>query len=374
MKKQIGRISILDSFRALAILAVLFYHYFTRWTFPKNNVSLYPYNDAYNYFEYGHLGVEFFFIISGFVIFFTLEKTPKFILFWKKRFIRLVPPILVASVITYIILLVLDSSQIFIESHALKNFIPSVFFISPQLLNTLTGSNDWGYIDGSYWSLWPEVQFYFLSSTIYFMNKERFVRNYMVISLLLILFNSAIKFLEAKHGFNILSDDFFYFLDLIIDKGFNILNYLAFFSLGFVFYIFYKKHQEEVATTIYEKLYFGFLVAFVLLIHGGLDEHLIIRVFYGFMIMLFLVFIYYPKYLRIFENKFLIRVGLSSYFLYLIHQNIGVVMINTFGQNFNHFGFVLPLIITIILIFISLYYSEKIDIKIGRWLKSKILG
>ena len=122
MQRQ-ERLIVLDSFRAIAILTVLMFHYFTRWTFPKNDVSLYPYNDAYDFFEYGHLGVEFFFIISGFVIYFTLEKTTGYLLFWKKRFLRLSPPILVASVLTYTVLLLFDYSGVFKNSSQIKNFI-----------------------------------------------------------------------------------------------------------------------------------------------------------------------------------------------------------------------------------------------------------
>ena len=98
-----SRIAVLDGFRALAILSVMFFHYFSRWTPPLNSISIYPYKNSYNFFQYGYLGVQFFFIISGFVIFFTLERTNYLVAFWKKRVIRLVPSIVCASIITFII-------------------------------------------------------------------------------------------------------------------------------------------------------------------------------------------------------------------------------------------------------------------------------
>ena len=125
------RIAILDGFRALAILSVLFYHFFSRWTPPINKTSLYPYSNGYNYFQYGYLGVNFFFIISGFVIFFTLENTVNFTSFWKKRSIRLLPPIITATLITFILFILFDHLNIFPSSHEVKNFIPSITFISP---------------------------------------------------------------------------------------------------------------------------------------------------------------------------------------------------------------------------------------------------
>ena len=65
------RIKILDGFRALAIISVMLFHYFSRYT----TIGLYPYKDRYDFFSLGALGVQFFFIISGFVIYFTLKKT-----------------------------------------------------------------------------------------------------------------------------------------------------------------------------------------------------------------------------------------------------------------------------------------------------------
>ena len=97
-----NRIAILDGFRAIAILSVVLYHYFDRWNDPQ-----FPYFGG-SFFHNGALGVPFFFMISGFVIYYTLENTASFKLFWKKRFIRLFPSLLIASVITYCFLLLFD--------------------------------------------------------------------------------------------------------------------------------------------------------------------------------------------------------------------------------------------------------------------------
>lgn len=371
MQRQ-ERLIVLDSFRAIAILTVLMFHYFTRWTFPKNDVSLYPYNDAYDFFEYGHLGVEFFFIISGFVIYFTLEKTTGYLLFWKKRFLRLSPPILVASVLTYTVLLLFDYSGVFKNSSQIKNFISSLTFLPPKLLGNIFGG-DWDYIDGSYWSLWPEVQFYFLSSSLFFIKKKKFSRNYIITSLVLIGLNSGVKFLSSKGNEEFVSANFFANYKLFVDEGFSLLNYLAFFSLGFVIYIFYKKKIQKKRPSNIELLYFSFLTFFVLFVHGGLDEPLIVRIFYGLMILLFLLFVYLPRYLKIFENKLLIRIGLSSYFLYLIHQNIGVLFIYNYGWSSSKTAFFLPLALTVLFVIVSIIYSEQLDKKISKWLRTKII-
>jgi len=67
--KTSSRILELDSLRGLAIIAVMLYHYTSRY------VRLYGFHNTPPFeFWYGRLGVEFFFIISGFVIFMTLSK------------------------------------------------------------------------------------------------------------------------------------------------------------------------------------------------------------------------------------------------------------------------------------------------------------
>jgi peptidoglycan/LPS O-acetylase OafA/YrhL len=55
------RIDLLDSFRFLAILSVLLYHFTIEW---KDQT---PYGNYFgSLFKYGYLGVEFFFVISDF--------------------------------------------------------------------------------------------------------------------------------------------------------------------------------------------------------------------------------------------------------------------------------------------------------------------
>ncbi len=69
-KKRIG---ILDGFRAIAIIAVMLFHYYSRWMPPGNIISLYPYGDKYNYFGHGNLGVEFFLLLADLLYFIRLN-------------------------------------------------------------------------------------------------------------------------------------------------------------------------------------------------------------------------------------------------------------------------------------------------------------
>src|SRR4051812_43348422 len=83
------RIELLDSFRFLAIILVVLFHYFYS---KRNTEGLYPYGDQYGHiFKHGNIGVQLFFKISGFVIFMTIEKCKTLKEFLVRRFIRLCP-------------------------------------------------------------------------------------------------------------------------------------------------------------------------------------------------------------------------------------------------------------------------------------------
>ncbi len=174
------RLDTLDFFRFIAILSVMLFHYYSRWNPPENTTSLYPFGAKYNFFQWGRYGVEFFFIISGFVITYTLHATNTVADFWKRRFIRLFPAMVFASLITRLLMVLLDKDNLFIQGHSLLNYLVSITFLPPVLLNRILAPLhiQGHYLSGSYWSLWPELQFYFLASLIYFSNRAKFARNF----------------------------------------------------------------------------------------------------------------------------------------------------------------------------------------------------
>ena len=87
------RIYIIDFFRFLASVMVVVYHYFSL------NQILVISPDLKNYFKYGYLGVDFFFILSGFLI--ALSITNKSIFnFLSSRIRRLYPTYWISVIIT----------------------------------------------------------------------------------------------------------------------------------------------------------------------------------------------------------------------------------------------------------------------------------
>ena len=377
MIKANSRIAILDGFRALAITTVMFFHFFSRWTPPNNAISLYPYESTYNYFEYGKLGVQFFFIISGFVIYFTLENTMDFRTFWKKRFIRLMPSIAIASIITFFVFRLFDTSNIFPASHYPENFIPSLTFIDPQVLRNIFAElninifdDNFGYLSGSYWTLWQEIQFYIYSSIIYYFNREKFKRNFLLISISLILLNYVFRHVQGSNrlGINI-SPEVLRVYSIWIRDGFSLLSHLPFFGFGVIFYILFRNVKEKLKTSLPVKACFLFLLSYI--IYSSTDWD--VRMFYLGMIAIFLFFIYLPDKISFFENSSLVSIGQCSYFLYLIHEHIGVLIINWAGRHFLFLGPIFPVMVMLLLISISIFYTNKFEFRIGNWLKRQLV-
>lgn len=348
-----NRVAILDSFRAIAILMVIFFHFFSRWT------SLYPYADDYDFFGYGKFGVHFFFMISGFVIFFTLEKTNTYKQFWLNRYIRLLPSMFFASIFTYLFFVLFDTDFLFLSSHYLKNVLVSLTFVQPDLISSLTSYRfELDYISASYWSLWVEIQFYFLAATIYFIFSKRFYVYFFLIAGTLVCVNFFLS--------NCYIDSWLIIKLKSLRSVFNLMPALPFFCLGAIFFIFYKNNGNQIKNSFFLKISFIFFITFLVL-NNWQDSRLLVLII--FFILLFFLMIYYQKSISFLDNKLLNTIGVSSYFLYLIHENIGVFLIHKNLLTTDSFYFFQPVFIIVFLIIVSVLFSKYVESNVIQFLK-----
>ena len=371
-----NRIDVLDSFRFIAIICVMLFHYYSRYIPPLNKTILYPYGNSYNYFNYGYLGVQFFFIISGFVITFTLTKTNNFLEFWKKRIIRLFPAMLFCSFLTLIVFLILDNHFLFPESHSLKNVIFSLSFISPDFINEFQFFKLYNleYSNGSYWSLWPEIQFYFVASCIYFIHKKNYVLNITLFTLFVWLVNYII----LRVLWNVQSTNRLHLnLDLnsiaIFKKWtevvFNYINYSFFFVLGVLFFQLHS--QKKNLTTLF---FIIILISARFYFYFELSQKDINPIYIlGLMIIVFISFSFFPNIYKYLSGKLLAKIGVASYSLYLIHEHIGVLLINKYASIFGKFNFLFPIIIIIIMIIFSMILYKYVEKPIGIYMKNRFV-
>tara|TARA_B100000787_G_scaffold140302_1_gene109268 strand:- start:368 stop:2260 length:1893 start_codon:yes stop_codon:yes gene_type:complete len=197
-----------------------------------------------NYFNGGYIGVDIFFVISGYVISQSLlkihETKKKFIdtskLFFKKRILRIVPAIVVLTLVSIIFFKI-----IFIEKHYLA-FLKSIFYSNVFLSNFFFWSES-GYfgLENLFkpllhtWSLSVEIQVYLvLPLLLFFLLKKRYL---LFISTILIIIFLSIFFGEVfiNRPF-VYFFPFFRFHEFLL--GAFIFYYLNFLSKKKVSYLF----------------------------------------------------------------------------------------------------------------------------------------
>lgn len=156
------RFKLLDGLRLLAAIAVIAYHYLgfqhSRWGMPVNE----KFQFLSGFAAYGGLGVQLFFIISGFVILMSSwgKTIPQFI---ASRVSRLYPAYWV-SVLASVLLLG------FITHGTIKKIT-----LEQVLVNLTMTQSGFGVdrIEGVYWTLWVELLFYILIGFLISRNPTR---------------------------------------------------------------------------------------------------------------------------------------------------------------------------------------------------------
>ena len=146
-----ARIADLDALRGLAALAVVLFHYTTRYT------ELYGHEgQLVASLPWGHYGVQLFFGISGFVIFMTLDRTRTLVDFALSRGSRLYPAYWTAMVATTAVMLAAGMDDLLVS--------PGVFAADLTMMQSFVGLPS---VDGVYWTLGVELAFYFAMGTLF---------------------------------------------------------------------------------------------------------------------------------------------------------------------------------------------------------------
>ena len=163
---------LLDGLRGIAALMVLWYHVFEGFAFAKGSII--------ETFNHGHIGVDFFFMLSGFVISYayddrwktsrqTTESPFSVGSFFKRRLVRLHPMLMMGAVIGLISFLIQGGVR-WDGSHmplhwVVTAFVLTLFFIPayPGAAYDIRGNGEMFPLNGPSWSLFFE----YLGNIIY---------------------------------------------------------------------------------------------------------------------------------------------------------------------------------------------------------------
>lgn len=317
------RLLSLDGLRGIAALSVIIYHYFYR---IDEIYSINSNETDWTYF--GKYGVHLFFMISGFVIFMSIKNNTKPISFFISRFTRLYPAYFFAVLITFTIVYFFG-----LEGREVSFF--------QAVLNLLMFQEFLGipHVDGVYWTLTVEITFYFWCLILILLNKT----NSLVLLLFAFLFLSLISELIHPNAYKVLNKLFF-------------ISYVSFFLLGVLTFKLNNNNNN------YNNIGLIILVFSLLSVNHNYQELIVFFLIY----ILFLVGVFEVG--RFLEFKFFVFMGEISYSLYLIHQNIGyIIMLKIMNMGFSQL--IAATGAFIVSVFLARLLYKYAEVKLGKFIK-----
>lgn len=339
---KVKRLFQIDLFRFIAALMVVLFHYTFRG-FIFNSTKL-EFLMLGGIFKYGYLGVDLFFMISGFVIYMSIEDS-NLLNFIKSRIVRLYPAFWFCVSVTALVVY-LWGGRIF--SIGLKQYLVN--------LTMLNGFFNIKNIDGVYWTLLVELKFYLIIGFALFFNKIK--TNYMTSFVIIWLIVSYSQF--------IIDYDSHFVLKII--RELLIINYSSYFIAGIVLYKMYKESQVLKFAPI---LVLCYILSIILALKQAVSLSVLLdTTFSGFVIISFLTVFYGAMFLmstnrlNYFNRSLFLKFGLLTYPLYLFHQNIGFIIFNTFDTLINKY--LLLIIVLVLMLIISFGINKYIEIPLSK--------
>ena len=328
----------IQGLRAVAVISVILFHY------------------QIQYFEGGFLGVDIFFVISGYLMTLLLDKelNHKSILeFYFRRIKRLLPALIFVVFISLILGFLLISEESL--ERVGKTTLSSIFFVSNFYF-----WREWGYFDLyslnkpllHTWSLSLEMQFY-IAVPIFLLVINNLFKKIHIIYKLIFLFLLSILLTEFLINERKIAT--FYLLPFRISE----------FLIGSIGYYYEKKYK----TLSIQKNYI-FIISFILIIFFILsyDKNIKfpgINTFLPCLITLFLI-LDKESYLSkiVLQNKIILFIGNISYSLFLIHWPLFVY--------YRFYKFNDPSIIEkFALIIVSIFFAYLLNKYVENYLKKR---
>ena len=334
----------LDLFRFFAALSVVFFHFCFRG-FAADNMTVLTFHEWSGWARYGYLGVNLFFMISGFVIFMSAEKQNAFS-FFKLRALRLYPAFWLCCTLTFAVIYFFGAPHF---SVPLQDYFINMTMLADYF--------DIASVDGAYWSLYVEMNFYLLIFLILLFKQASRMENLLIVWLVLsaayyfwpvaVTITTLMRFIYAAPYF--VAGGVFY---KIYSEGLNIkrgLAILASFAMALLYGVreargvayYYRVEMMEEVIWVALAIFF---ILFALLAFGKL---------------------------KILRQKRFVYLGIMTYPLYLIHQRIGFIIFNHFHQDLNKF--VLLFSVLVLLLVMSYLIAAYFERPVIRWGRSRLV-
>lgn len=328
-----GRLQELDALRGLAALGVVFFHY------THNQPHLSP--DFT--FRYGITGVDLFFMVSGFTISLSLNKTTHWKSFILNRFGRLYPAFWVCVLITSVFVLVYD----------FQHFNLVDILINMTMVPAYFGIED---LDGSYWTLAIEFAFYLWILSVYMAGKINTIEICGLLTLVgMLAFHFFRPFYPSLYG-------------LVVTK-IQLINHFPLFFSGILFYQlssrgFSVKNMLLMIISVLASLYLYDKGGRSMYLISG-REHMLIILFYHVLFALLIC-----GKMKFLARRQLVFLGTISYSLYLLHQNMGRKIIDSLMTHTDANIYVVISLVILLDIFLAYLVTRFIELPANSYIRN----
>lgn len=332
----------IDLLRFLAALAVVLYHYTFRG-FAEGGYSPVEYPVLGDIFKYGLYGVQLFFIISGFVILMTASKrdAANFVI---SRITRLFPAFWVCVSLTAAFIL-WKGGDIF-EINLIQ------YLLNLTMISGFAGVE---MVDGVYWTLLVELKFYVLIFVLLVVGQIKRIEWFLMFWLALTALSMVMP-LPKLINFLFLTDWSPFFIAgalfyLVRQSGLNFLRG-AMLAVSLVLSLWQNLREIKHLEALYKS-------DFSLVISSGV-------ILFCFALFL-MISLGYTKGL---SSQKLVKLGVLTYPLYLIHQNIGFMLFHEFGASINRY--VLLVALVLIMLLAAWLIHRFVEQPLGLWMNNKL--
>ncbi len=281
-----ARVNELDALRGLAAVAVMLFHYTSRVT------EIYSMGDKpLVSFDHLYFGVNLFFIISGYVIFMTLNKTHRPMDFVVSRFSRLFPAYWAAIVLTFLVTHWLGLPGRLVSGR-------DAFFNLAMAHNLFSVPH----VDPVYWTLEVELLFYLGMFTLYRTGRLGQI-------------HGALGFMVGLHLLNFVTDQIASVSMPWLLARLLILKHLPWFAIGVSLFLFIQPRDSSDRRKSLQLVLAAALV--IAITEASLATGLLA------LVMAALVWAASTRRTPWLAQPMFVWLGAISYPLYLVHQNIG---------------------------------------------------
>jgi peptidoglycan/LPS O-acetylase OafA/YrhL len=309
MDKNKIRFYEIDLLRFLAAMAVVLFHYTFRG-FSEGGYNPIEYPVISEFSRYGYLGIHLFFIISGFVILLSAMNRSAF-KFAISRIVRLYPAFWAGVSISALI--------VYWYGAPLFEVNLSQYLMNLTMLSGYIGVE---HVDGVYWTLLVELRFYALIFLLLLIRKIKQIE-YFLGAWLVIAFVHALIPLPKIIAFFIfpewaplfISGSLFYLIHL---KGLNLYRGILL-LLAYLIALHFAVYEIDELNTFYS---------------STLSPKVVITVLTVFYLCFTLIA---ANKVSLFRSASLVKIGILTYPLYLIHQNIGFIVFSNLAESVNKY-------------------------------------